>query len=435
MFNIPQSHWLFPEEHRRVVSRLLELGLIKVDPMRQLPLKSGGKTDVYINLRDARDNPEAIQFLADLFRSPLQRLGVDRFIEVPDSVSCFAGPLAIEAGIPYLTIREQTKQGRVADAKVIGHAQNGERVVIIDDVITNGASKVEPHRVCVELGLNVGAMVVLVDRQQGWPEYLDQAGVDLSVWSGMTLHHVRRQLIEMGVMERCLPYLEKDNPLIVALDGKNWDEVYPIIDQLRTTGCILKVNDMLFDQGISHLLPDLSVYGRMMVDLKCHDVPRTVANTCRHLRPHNPWAVTVHASGGVEMIKAAVETLKGIDTNVLAITVLTSLGSDDCNAIFHTKSEDQVIGLAQLAAETGVHGFVCSPLEAQILREQYPDKLIVTPGVRSPGVGTDDQKRVATPREAIRYGASHLVMGSQIMKSPNPVAEVMRVLKEELSIS
>lgn len=278
--------WIPREFQGKVVRRLLDLGLIKFDNNRSLTLKSGLKTDIYINLRDARDNPEAIRFLSQLFAEPLRRLGVQRFVEVPDSVSCFAGPLAVRTDIPYLTIRESTKEGRVSNAKVIGHAHDGEAVCIIDDVITDGASKIVPYKQCLELGLNVSALVVLIDRQQNWQNNFIQAGMgSLPVWAGMTLHDVRRELIVMGEMKRCDPMVELNNPIIVALDGKSWQAILPFIDQLRATGCVLKVNDFLFAKGIDHLLPELSVYGRVMVDLKCHDIPNTIENTCQCLAP------------------------------------------------------------------------------------------------------------------------------------------------------
>ena len=396
----------------------------------------GGTTDVYINLRDARDRPEAIRYLAELFMEPLKRLDVQRFVEVPDSVSCFAGPLSVALNLPYLTIREEAKAGRVANAKVIGHAQKGDRVCIIDDVITDGASKVAPYEECLRLNLDVAALAVLVDRQQGWQENLatfSQAG--LQVWAGMTLHDVRRELIAMGEMRRCDKAVEEKNPIIVALDGKPWSEILPIIDQLRTTGCILKVNDLVFAEGIDHLLPELSVYGRVMVDLKCHDIPNTVANTCKRLAKHNVWAVTVHASGGGDMVKAAVEALAGTNTKVLAISALTSLGDEQCMEIYDTTSLKAVNRLAFIAQAAGAHGLVCSPNEVQEVKSGWPDCVFVTPGIRSDNTAVNDQARIATPKGTIDNGSNHLVMGRQILGAKDPIVEVRRVLTEELGIT
>jgi len=437
---VPSTPWLYPEEREAVVAGLLEHGLLKFDNARSLPLKSGGKTDVYINLRDARDAPATIELLADLFSIPLRRLGIKRFVEVPDSVSCFAGPLAMKTGIPYLTIREDSKANRVADARVIGHPAKFESVCIIDDVITNGESKIVPYQKCVDLNLNVQALVVLVDRQQGWKKHLTAAGVDLPVWPGMTLHDVRRQLIQHEAMERCDPAKEKANPIIVALDGKSWEEILPLVDQLRTTGCIFKVNDLLFNQGIERLLPELSVYGRVMADLKCHDIKNTVENICARVRMSEcePWAITVHASGGFEMIKAAVQALQlsgKWHTKILAVTVLTSLDQKTCEEIYVRQPLEQVLRLAEIAHAAGAHGLVCSPQEVKELRNRYPDMILVSPGIRSPGKDTQDQQRVDTPEAAIANGSNHLVMGRQILQAEDPVAEVYRVLRDELHIS
>jgi len=120
------SHnWLTPREKRNVIENLIgfEADLIKWDNKRQLPLKSGGKTDIYVNLRNARNCPRALPYIASIYRNPLTRLGVKSFVEVPDSVSCFAGHLSEMADLPYVTIREQAKAGRE-----IGRASCRERV-------------------------------------------------------------------------------------------------------------------------------------------------------------------------------------------------------------------------------------------------------------------------------------------------------------------
>lgn len=419
--------WIPREYQQEVVRNLFQFGLLKFDNGRNFPLKSGGKTDIYINLRDARDRPEAISFLAELFMEPLRRLDVQRFVEIPDSVSCFAGPLSVASNLPYLTIRGEAKEGRVGNAKVIGHAVKGEQVCLIDDVIADGASKIVPCHECFNLGLDVLALVVLVDRQQGWKETMRILGVD--VWAGMTLHDVRRELINMGEMKQCNEAVKEQNPIIVALDGKSWDEILPIVDQLRTTGCILKVNDLLFAEGMDHLLPELSVYGRIMVDLKCHDIPNTVENTCRRLARHDVWAVTVHASGGLVMVEAAKRALMNTRTKVLVITTLTSLLDDnDCRVIYSKTLTNTVKRLATEANNGGADGFVCPPQEVSHLKAMFPfGKIFVTPGVRS--------DEITTPKWAIENGAHYIVLGRQALNEKDPVAEVKRVLVEELGIS
>jgi len=430
---VPQGTWIPREMHEQVVAWMLEAGLIKHDKSRNLPLKKGGYTDIYVNLRNARSNPAAIKALAELYAYPLRWLGPDLFVEVPDAVSCIAGPLAVELDKPYLTVRAEAKEGRATDANMIGSCEVGQRVVIIDDVITNGASKVQPYQECLDKGLNVDAVVVLVDRQQGWQEDFRELGIRIPVWAGMTLHDVRRELVNMGVMKRSDYRTENSNPMIIALDGKSWEEILPLVERLRPTGCILKVNDLLFGQGIERLLPELSTYGRVMADLKCHDIPKTVENTCKRLRICPPWAVTVHASGGAEMVKAAQKGLGHCETKILAITVLTSIDQETCEEIYRRRPFGQVKHLAKIALDAGADGFVCSPEEAPHLRKIFPEATIVTPGVRSAGKDTHDQRRVATPREAIKY-ADHFVMGRQVLEASDPEAEVFRILGDELKI-
>lgn len=432
---LDESCWLTPQEQDDVCKILLRFGLIKWSNSRDLPLKGGGTTDIYINLREARRSPEAIRLISRHFANPLLRLDAECFAEVPDSVSCFAGPLSIETRLPYLTIRENPKEGRVAGAKTIGEPRPGSRTVIFDDVITDGASKLSPYHECIRLGLNIIGVVVLVDRQEGWRNTFTAHNIPVDVWAGMTLHDVRKFLIENDIMKRCDKAVEEKNPLIIALDGKEWEEILPILDQIRTTGCILKVNDLLFYEGIKSLIPDLSVYGRVMADLKGHDIPRTVSNTCRRLAKTPPWAVTVHSSGGREMVRAAAEALKSTSTKVLGVTVLTSIDSDTCKEVYTRLPLDEVKVLAQMALEAGADGLVCSPEEVRELRSLYPKIILVTPGVRSANARRDDQKRIGTPASAMESGADHLVMGSQIFGAEDPVAEVKRIIEEELGIT
>lgn len=427
--------WLIPEEQEEVIHMLLKYGIIRYSNQRNLPLKKGGFTDVYINLRDARSHPVLIKYISDLYANALRRLRVDAFVEVPDAVSCIAGPIAVETGIPIITIRQQEKKGRVSDAKTIGTVRYGDQVVILDDVITDGASKIVPAQICQRNGLDVRALLVLVDRQQGWPEHLHQAGIQLPVWPAMTLHDVRRYLIDTkGIMERCNESLEEANPIIVALDGKDWETVLPIADELRTSGCILKVNDLLLNKGAEWILPNLQVYGRIMADFKGHDIPNTLKNMSRHFLKHPPWAVTIQASGGEAMIRQVVETFEGTPTKVLAVTVLTSIDEATCSEVYHRKPLSEVKTLAAIANRAGAHGFVCSPQEVGTLSKLYPGKTFVTPGVRSPGAKLDDQSRVDTPRGSMDNGATNLVMGRQVLGAQDPVAEVHRVLKDELEI-
>jgi orotidine-5'-phosphate decarboxylase len=435
MFTLDGSCWLTPGEQKEAIAMAVKGGSITWDNARKLPLKSGGTTDIYENLRLVRSHPEMMRYFSELFANPLRRLRIDRFVEVPEAVSPLAGHIEVITGIPMVTIREEEKAGRVVKGRVVGDLKSGERVAIIDNVITDGASKIPALTTLRSMGVDVAAMVVMVDRQQGWKKKLADAGFgNVPVWAAMTLHDVRKYLVNHGLMQRCDFATEIKNPIIVALDGKDWEEILPLIDQLRTSGCILKVNDLLLDEGIRNLLPNLSVYGRVMADLKGHDIPNTVGNICKRLRACPPWAVTVHASGGGEMIKAAKKELVGTPTKILAVTVLTSIDEKTCEEIYTSRPLEQVLRLARISAEAGVDGFVCSPQEVGALSAAKPGMFFVVPGVRSAGEDVGDQKRVDTPKNAITSGATNLVMGRQILGAKDPVAEVHRVLKDELGI-
>lgn len=399
-----RTPWIAREDHMAVVQFMLKYDLLKYG--KDLPLKSGGTTDIYINLRNARSDPYAMTGITKLFEAPLRKISPNKFIEVPDSLSGVAAGLSILTEIPYITVRS-------APRETIGAWRRGDSVCIIDDVIADGTSKIDAMTFCSNEGLFLNELIVLVDRQQRH---------NFDVWPGMTLHDVRRCLFELGIIHRT----ENSNPIILALDGLTWSSVLPVIDKLRLSSCILKVNDLIFSEGFE-LLTELSVYGRVMVDLKCHDILNTVTNTCRKLKKYNPWAVTVHGSGGLEMIKAAQDAL-GPETEVLVITVLTSLDDEDCKKIYGCNTKTEVKRLAAIADEAHA-GVVCSAQDVEMLRKLYPNMLLITPGIRSKGVGANDQKRVATPVQAMKNGADYIVMGRQIMRQ-DPVEEVRKVLEE-----
>ena len=431
MFDV-EGCWLTPGEQDEAIEALWQAGLLKCDNWHKLPLKSGGTTDIYVNLRMMRSDPAIMTYLARLFANPLRRLRLDRFVEVPEAVSPMAGLISSLESLPMVTIREEVKQGRVSGGLIVGDLKSGDRVAIIDDVITDGVSKIPALTVLRDILSDVVALVVLVDRQQGWAKKLPDSGFCTPVWPAMTLHDIRRYLIRNNMMQRCDPKVEEDNPIIVALDGKQWDDVLPLLDSLRTSGCIWKVNDLMLDRGLAWILPNLSVYGRVMVDLKGHDIPNTITNICKHLWSCPPWAVTVHASGGAGMVRSAVKGLAGTGTKILAVTVLTSLDESGCKDIYGRPPIDQVMHLAKLADAAGADGFVCSPEEVGILSSMPwgKKKLFVVPGIRSAGVASGDQQRIGTPKAAMEAGATHLVIGRQIQEAEDPIAEVARIRQE-----
>jgi orotidine-5'-phosphate decarboxylase len=179
----------------------------------------------------------------------------------------------------------------------------------------------------------------------------------------------------------------------------------------------------------------IAKHGRpIFLDLKLHDIPNTVAGAVASLAALNPAYLTVHAAGGADMMRAAVEAVRkaGAHIKILAVTVLTSLNGADLAAIGQgTDTTQQVIRLAHLAKASGLDGVICSPDEIMPIRSQVGhDFTLMVPGIRPSWAKAQDQKRVKTPRQAMDDGATHLVIGRPITASPHPADAAKRVLTE-----
>jgi orotidine-5'-phosphate decarboxylase len=161
---------------------------------------------------------------------------------------------------------------------------------------------------------------------------------------------------------------------------------------------------------------------KIFLDLKLHDIPATVTGAARAVARLRPDLLTVHAAGGAEVVRAAVEGAP--DTTVAAVTVLTSLSPADLDRIgMMGPMSDAVRRLAVLAVGAGARGLVCSPQEVAAVRAEVgPDVILITPGVRPAGSSANDQARTATPEEALRAGADLLVIGRPITGAPDPGA-------------
>ncbi len=217
--------------------------------------------------------------------------------------------------------------------------------------------------------------------------------------------------------------------LIVALDGLTVLEARALAGCLPHSDCRLKVGAELFVKGGPQLVQELQQDGfEIFLDLKFHDIPNTVAAAVRAARELGVWMCTVHASGGTDMLEAAREAAAG-GLHVVAVTVLTSLDAADLQRVGQDALPQQVVRLAQLAQHCGVSGIVCSPQEAETVRQECGEEfLIVTPGIRLIEQA-DDQKRVTTPAMAARAGADHLVIGRPIAQADDPAAALAAFLQ------
>jgi orotidine-5'-phosphate decarboxylase len=167
----------------------------------------------------------------------------------------------------------------------------------------------------------------------------------------------------------------------------------------------------------------------IFLDLKLHDIPQTVEGAARGVSKLGVQFVTAHASGGAEMIAAAKRGLAASGTKLLAVTALTSLGPAELDAI--GLSRDAVARLAKLAVDAGADGLVCSPQEVASLRALVgPRPLLVVPGIRPAGSAADDQRRTGTPAEAVRAGATYLVVGRPLRDARDPAAAADAIAAE-----
>jgi orotidine-5'-phosphate decarboxylase len=221
--------------------------------------------------------------------------------------------------------------------------------------------------------------------------------------------------------------------LIVALDVSSAAAAQKIVAAVGDSALTYKVGMQLYTAEGPSVVRELVASGRrVFLDLKYHDIPNTVGSAVREAAQLGVSMLTVHASGGEEMLRAAAEAAasQAALPLVLAVTVLTSLDDGDLNKQGVRGSVvDQVLRLAALALSNGCKGVVASAQEAAALREELGrDFVIVTPGVRPAGSGHADQVRVVTPGEAVASGATYIVVGRPITEAADPAAEARAIL-------
>lgn len=217
-----------------------------------------------------------------------------------------------------------------------------------------------------------------------------------------------------------------DPKIIVALDYADSKSALKLVNQLDPALCRLKVGKELFTAVGPQFVEELTQanFG-VFLDLKFHDIPNTVAKACSAASNLGVWMLNVHASGGLEMMQAAHQAVNNSDTKplLIAVTVLTSMNQASLNQVgIQTDLATHVLNLAKLTQQAGLDGVVCSALEATVLRSQLGnDFYLVTPGIRPAHTNQDDQSRVVTPADALKNGASYLVIGRPITQAVNPL--------------
>jgi orotidine-5'-phosphate decarboxylase len=221
------------------------------------------------------------------------------------------------------------------------------------------------------------------------------------------------------------------NPIIVALDCESAQEASGLVARLGSQIDFYKVGMELYAAAGMGFVRELRAQGKQVfLDMKFYDIPETVRRAVCVATRAGVQFLTVHGSGPV--MRAAAEGRGSSDLKLLAVTVLTSFDREDILDLGYSCEVQELVDLrVRKALDSGIEGIVASPLDAAHVRGiAGPEMILVTPGVRSQGTARGDQKRVATPAEAIRDGADYVVMGRQITRAVDPAAEVARVLEE-----
>lgn len=230
--------------------------------------------------------------------------------------------------------------------------------------------------------------------------------------------------------------MTRTSPIIVALDFPCESETMQLVDKLEPSLCRLKVGKELFTRcGPSLVKKLVDKNFDVFLDLKYHDIPNTVAKACAAAADLGVWMLNVHALGGEKMMQAAREAMSADASPLLiAVTWLTSSGQAELDALGIPSTPEQMVSrLAQMTKDAGLDGVVCSAQEAPILRKNIGDDFcLVTPGIRLVDSTKDDQTRVVTPEQAIKNGASYLVIGRPITQAKDP-SEVLRAIAKTIA--
>lgn len=213
--------------------------------------------------------------------------------------------------------------------------------------------------------------------------------------------------------------------VIVALDVPTAAEALALAERLDPGQCRVKVGKEIFTASGPVLLERMAALGfEVFLDLKFHDIPNTVASACREAAKLGVWMIDVHALGGRGMMQAAREAVEGVARRPLlvGVTILTSMDETQLREVGIAATPlDAVARLGRLAQDCALDGVVCSAQEAKMLRTVLRDDFkLVTPGIRPAGSASDDQQRITTPAQAVRDGASFLVIGRPITRASDP---------------
>ena len=204
--------------------------------------------------------------------------------------------------------------------------------------------------------------------------------------------------------------------IIVAIDEINFKKASVILNNLDPKKCMVKIGSVSFNSIGQEIIFYAAERGfDIFLDLKLHDIPNTVRKSIEGITSFPINMLTIHISGGKDMIRAAMDAVSGKEIKIFGVTALTSLSEEDTNKIFKRTASEQVEAMLDLAESAGIDGVVCSPHELELVGKRK-SLLSITPGIRLDNLN-DDQKRIMTPKEALNLGADYLVIGRPITAS------------------
>ena len=206
--------------------------------------------------------------------------------------------------------------------------------------------------------------------------------------------------------------------IIVAVDETKLGNFQSVVDSLDSDLCMIKIGSVSFNALGHQAISYASNKGfKIFLDLKLHDIPNTVKKSIKGLVSLPIDMMTIHTSGGLEMMKTAKKAVDGTDIKIFGVTALTSLSDEDTSLIFKRTAAEQVNTMLDLAEQAGIDGVVCSPHELSLVTKRE-SLLSITPGIRLKD-SNDDQNRVMTPKDALKQGANFLVIGRPITEAKN----------------
>ena len=391
---------------------------------------NGEDGEILLRLDKARQSPDAIGFLTDIYKNPVTRLRPDLLVEANDSVSTIVPLLAREMGIPYLKFN--TASGEL-DEEARGHSVTNKRAVIITDTIENAEAIMPVYRACKKRRLDIGPMIALLDMANGWRRNFDKFQVDMPVWPGMSIDDMRRSLMSQGYIERPL---EEGvvNPVIFSLEGKKWDHAMHVARSLQPLGCLYQVSDHVVEYSCADIVGYLGIYGPVIVDLNISHAPAVAGDICTRLKKYRPWAVTVDGFSGEKLTQVAVKSLRGSSTRVLVNALAPALDKAEMGLLHATPKPERLIDrIAESTNRAQADGIVCAPEHVLAIKKRYPKMLVIAADARTTGSSLpadEDDPNI----DALRHGASYVVVDMSVLDSADVAARAREVLARYASV-